>query len=256
MTNVIGLVWLIFLAGALSIIQRKLHFETQAIFLLLTRRKEIALVLFSIMFLPGIILHECSHYLMARLLGVRTGRFSIIPRPKANGRLQLGFVETASTDIFRDALIGFSPLLIGSAFVIYAGMNPLGLSALWEAIRYEEISIIWKVIISLPSGSDFWLWFYLTLAVSSTMFPSASDRRAWLPVGIFFAVLFILFIFLNLALGFHDNFKSLIIYFTRGIQIVVLILAVSTIVHGLTFPLAWLFRNLLMKMKGKRLSIV
>jgi hypothetical protein len=32
---------------------------------------------------------------------------------------------------------------------------------------------------------DFWLWFYLLFVVSSTMFPSRSDQRAWLPLIIF-----------------------------------------------------------------------
>jgi hypothetical protein len=29
---------------------------------------------------------------------------------------------------------------------------------------------------------DAWLWLYLLFAVSNSMLPSASDRRAWLPV--------------------------------------------------------------------------
>jgi hypothetical protein len=38
---------------------------------------------------------------------------------------------------------------------------------------------------------DFWLWFYLAFTISSTMFPSASDRRAWLPVVLVVAILLI-----------------------------------------------------------------
>jgi hypothetical protein len=37
---------------------------------------------------------------------------------------------------------------------------------------------------ALPDQSDFWVWFYLTFTISSTMLPSASDRRAWLPIGL------------------------------------------------------------------------
>jgi len=44
----------------------------------------------------------------------------------------------------------------------------------------------------LPQVKDFYLWFYLAFAVSSTMMPSESDRHAWLPLGLWTAVLFAL----------------------------------------------------------------
>jgi hypothetical protein len=59
--------------------------ETQAVFLLLTRRGEVAMVLFAVLFFPGVLLHEVSHYVMAQLLGVRTKRFSLIPKPLPDG---------------------------------------------------------------------------------------------------------------------------------------------------------------------------
>ena len=253
MTNISGLVWLILIVGALSIIQRRLHLETQALFYFLTRRKEIALILFSLLFLPGVLLHECSHYLMACLLGVRTGRFSLIPKLMADGRIRLGFVETGSTDIFRDALIGIAPLLTGGAFVVYAGMRPLGLSVLWGGIMDAEYSTIWTVLTTLHSRPDFWLWFYLAFAVSSTMIPSASDRRAWLPVSLLFIVLFILLIFVNISLGLVDSFGEMISYFNRGLHTVTLVFAVSLIVHGLVFPVVWILRNTLTHLSGLKL---
>ena len=90
-----GLVWFLLLLGPFLFLQRSLHREVQAFFLLLTRRQDISIVIFSLLFFPGVLLHETSHYLMARLLNVRTGRFSIIPRPLPDGHLQLGYVETA-----------------------------------------------------------------------------------------------------------------------------------------------------------------
>ena len=107
--NTDGVLYLLILLGPLFILQRSLHRETQAIFLLLTRRTELAIILFSLLFFPGILLHESSHYLTARLLGVRTGKFSLVPRVQPGGRLQLGYVETASSDWLRDALIGAAP---------------------------------------------------------------------------------------------------------------------------------------------------
>jgi hypothetical protein len=165
-------------------LQRRLHFETQAFFLLLTRQPEIALALFSLLFLPGVLLHESSHYVMARLLGVRTGKFSLLPQPQESGRLRLGYVETASTDMVRDALIGLAPLLAGGVFVSYAGVVRLGFPELWPLSISDGPEGLLAAIGRLPERPDFWLWFYLTVAVSSTMFPSSTDRRAWLPLGL------------------------------------------------------------------------
>ncbi len=86
MTTLDGLWWLLLLIGPQLVLQRWLHREIQAVFLLLTRRAELALVLFSLLFFPGVLLHEASHYLTAFLLGVRVGGISLIPQvlPKTN----------------------------------------------------------------------------------------------------------------------------------------------------------------------------
>ena len=82
-----GLLWLILALGPLLILQRLLHREIQLIFLYITRRVDLAMALFSLLFFPGVLLHEGSHFLAARLLGVRTGGFSILPHLLPGGRL-------------------------------------------------------------------------------------------------------------------------------------------------------------------------
>ena len=60
-------------------VQRWLHAELQAVLLLLTRSSQLSIGIFSLILFPGVVLHEGSHYFTARLLGVKTGRFSFIP---------------------------------------------------------------------------------------------------------------------------------------------------------------------------------
>jgi hypothetical protein len=182
--NLDGLMWLLFMLGPLILIQRTFHKELQSILLLITRRLDVALIIFSILFLPGVLLHELSHYIMAVLLRVRTGRFSIIPRNLGNGRLQLGYVETAKSDIIRDAFIGFAPLVTGGYFVGFVGKNKLGFLTLWDSLGSLNIEIFFLSIKDVFLVPDFWLWFYLTFVISSTMLPSHTDRRAWLPLGL------------------------------------------------------------------------
>jgi hypothetical protein len=170
-------------------LQRLLHREIQAIFLILSRSPEFAITLFSVIFLPGVLLHEFSHYLMAVILGVQAPRFSLIPQMLSDGRLQLGYVETDKTDIIRDSLIGAAPLIAGGLFVAYLSVTRLDLLPLWDVLRNGQFNLFWLGISLLPQVKDFPLWFYLVFTVSSTMLPSRSDRHAWLPLGMTMVVL-------------------------------------------------------------------
>jgi hypothetical protein len=243
--NFDGLWWLLLLLGPLVIFQRRLHRELQAVFLLVTRRIEIALLLFSFLFFPGVFLHEVSHFLMARLLGVRTGRLSLIPRTLDNGRLQMGYVETASTDIFRDALIGAAPLIVGGLFVAYAGLVQLRLTDLWSPLTGGELATVIDKLETIYSRPDFWLWFYLAFTTSSTMLPSASDRRAWLPlafvVGLLLGVSVLAgagpWMVANLATPFNNAMRS-----------VAVVIAISLLLHTLVLLPMWGLRILLSRL--------
>lgn len=228
-------------------LQRRLHREIQAIFLLITRRGDISLALFSLLFFPGILLHEMSHFLMARVLGVRTGRISLIPQPLEGGRLQLGFVETARTDLLRDAFIGAAPMLTGGLVVAYAGMARLGLPSLWTELVTGTPQPWTMAILRLANQADFWLWFYLIFSVSSTMMPSASDRRAWLPVGLVMTLLLIIGLWAGAG-------PWLLVHFTMSFNAVMrsiaAVVAISFAVHCLLLAPMLLIRRILEHLTG------
>ncbi len=212
-----GLFWFLVMLLPLVILQRLLHREIQAVILIFTRSPQLTIGLFSVLFFPGVFLHEVSHFLMAKVLGVRTENFSLIPTALPNGRLQMGFVETEEADIFRDSMIGLAPLIAGSLFVAYAGLNRLGLGTLMDVLTHGQIELFWMGIKLLPQVSDFYVWFYLVFTVSSTMMPSESDRHAWLPFGLWAVVLLALavsagagtWMLANLA-PFLDDFLSVL----------------------------------------------
>jgi hypothetical protein len=89
-----GFFWFLVMLLPLVFLQRFLHREIQAVILLLTRNIQLTIGLFSVLFFPGVFLHELSHFLMAKVLSVRTRGFSLIPQSLSDGRLQMGYVET------------------------------------------------------------------------------------------------------------------------------------------------------------------
>jgi hypothetical protein len=185
-----GLLWFLVMLVPLILLQRLLHREIQAVFLILTRDTRLTMGIFSILFLPGVFLHELGHFVMAKILRVRTGKFSIFPQSLPDGRLQLGYVETARSDVVRDSLIGAAPLIVGTLFIAYVALYHLQMRVLWDTFRNGQFDLFWLGVRALPHTPDFYLWFYLAFAVSSTMMPSESDRHAWLELVISVAVLF------------------------------------------------------------------
>jgi len=240
LTGFDGLLWLALILVLLVFLQRWLHREIQAVFLILTRRQDITAIIFSLIFIPGIFLHELSHFLIAQLLRVRTGRFSIFPRPMADGTLRLGYVEIASGGIIRDSLIGAAPLITGCLFVAYAAINRLELPILWDLLRNGQFELFWVGIFYLPTIHDFWLWFYLTFVVSSTMMPSASDRHAWLPLGLVIGLLFGLTILAGAGPWMLENLAAPVNSFLKGLAA---IFGLSVAVHLVSaMPFALLHR--------------
>ena len=234
-----GFLLFILLILPLVFLQRLLHREIQAVLLILTRNSQLTIGLFSVLFFPGIFLHELSHFFMAKLLRVRTGNFSLIPATLPNGRLQMGYVETEETDIVRDSLIGLAPLIAGSLFIAYAGLNRLRFGIIMDLLANGQVELFWTAVGYLPQVNDFFLWFYLVFVVSSTMMPSESDRHAWLPLGLWAAVLFALAIFAgagawmleNLAPSLNDFLRTVATLFGLSVTVHVILLLPTMLLH-------------------------
>jgi hypothetical protein len=226
----------------LVFLRRLLHREIQAVLLLGTRNPQLTIGLFSVLFFPGVFLHEFSHFLMAKILGVRTRDVSLFPRSLPDGRLQMGYVETEQTDVFRDSLIGLAPLIAGTSFVAYAGIVQLQVHTLWAVLRNGQVDLFWMGVGLLPTVPDFYLWFYLTFAVSSTMLPSESDRHAWRPLGLWTAVLLALAISSGAGAWMLENIAPLLNDFLNSVA---LLFGLSNAVHVLLlFPFYILHRLL------------
>jgi len=172
----------------LVLLERWIHQHIHGVALLATRHDDAAVLLYALPLLPGVLLHELSHWLAARLLGVRTAGMSLLPQRQRDGRVRLGSVTIYQTDVVRASLIGVAPLICGSLAVLAMGQWVFGVGALGEALQSGKFEAITQALAAALSAPDMWLWLYLLFAVANAMLPSESDRETWPPVILFLAV--------------------------------------------------------------------
>jgi len=176
--------WLAVTLTLLLLVERWIHRHLQGVMMLLAGDLDVATVLYALLLLPGIILHELSHAVAAILLGVRVGRISIRPK-RAGQRIQLGFVPVERTDVVRASLIGLAPLLVGSGVILLIGYMVFELGTVRTAFSARDLTSLTGGVRRVLGAPDAWLWAYVIFAVSNTMLPSRADRQAWTPVILF-----------------------------------------------------------------------
>lgn len=180
----ISLLGLAVTLALLLLVERWIHRHLQGTMLLLAGDREIAVLLYALPLMPGVLLHEVSHALTARLLGVPSGRVSVQPK-LAGERIQLGSVAVAETDIIRASLIGLAPLVTGSTVILLIGYVIFGIGRMQQALAAGDWMRVGADLSDILGVPDVWLWAYLIFAISNTMLPSRSDRGAWMPILLF-----------------------------------------------------------------------
>jgi energy-coupling factor transporter transmembrane protein EcfT len=161
--------------------------------------KFMSINLLSFLFLPGVIIHELSHLLIAAILLVPVGRMEFSPKT-SQGRVKLGSIEIAKTDPVRRAIIGFAPVLVGMAII---------LELIYFTFNNSMIQII------EPNGAlitvVYLATFYLIFAISNTMFSSTKDMEGTIETIVTLLIIVLLLYFLDLrvplslVLGFLED---------------------------------------------------
>jgi hypothetical protein len=172
------------LAG-LVVVSRWITRQVQLLGLHLTGDERAAQMTYYLIMLPGILLHELSHLLMARLVGLKVGEFSLGPRVRDQYSIELGSVTVSRADVFRESLVGLAPFLSGTAVLALVGYRVFELEVLSQA---GDASGLLRVLPGIWQVPDSWLWAYVIFVVSNAMMPSAADRQPWLLAGIYLAV--------------------------------------------------------------------
>lgn len=154
----------------------------------LTKSRKMTVYLLSVFFLPGTLIHELSHFLMAVVLFVPTGKLSLMPELEADGRtLRMGSLEVGKTDPLRSVLIGVAPVLIGTLIII---------GSLFLASQQHLFSAWWTYIVM---G-------YILFEIGNTMFSSRKDLQGALELLLLVIILLPVLYFLGIKFPvFHPH---------------------------------------------------
>ena len=175
-------IWVTIAFVILLFLQRWTHTHLHGLSLLITSKPDFALILYAIVLLPGVVLHELSHWVAASLLGVRTGKLSLLPSRQADGSIQLGYVEYykgRTLGPIRESIIGGAPLITGTLVILLIGFRVFNVPELTAALQTGDVDQLARAVSQLFQTDDFFVWLYLLFAISNAMMPSTSDRRAW-----------------------------------------------------------------------------
>ena len=184
----LSLVWLVIVFLLMLVMRRWVEAHVQGVAYLLAGHPALALWIFFLIFLPGTLIHELSHWLAAKLLVVPTGSIALWPQTKSDGSVWLGSIQVARTDPLRNSLIGLAPLISGSLLVTAIAAH-LQLGALGSALVDGNWELAAQALSRSMSLADFWVWLYLLFAIANRMLPSPADREPWKPLIIFLALM-------------------------------------------------------------------
>lgn len=138
----------------LFLLSRGISTSVSSILYKLSKSQSFTVSGLAVLFLPGTVVHELSHILVAGVLMVPVGEMEFMPQIHGN-EVKLGSAQIGLTDPFRRAIIGMAPLLVGTAII---------LSVLWLFSSFDNIYL---KIITL----------FMVFEIGNTMFSSKKDSE-------------------------------------------------------------------------------
>ncbi len=184
----------IFELTLLFFLSRKITSALSSVFYRISGSHKFSVIALAVLLLPGTIIHELSHILMAGMLLVHVGEMDFLPQSNGN-EVRLGSAEIGLTDPFRRALIGVAPLIIGTAII---------LSSLWF---FNQFSNIYLHAITL----------FMIFEIGNTMFSSQKDMEGFLALMaalvVVSIVIFTAIYFLKIAIPYQSIAEAI---FTKG----------------------------------------
>ncbi|HLL60961.1 MAG TPA: hypothetical protein VK338_04545 [Candidatus Nitrosocosmicus sp.] len=180
-----------------------------------TNNNHLSFAIITIIYLPGTIIHELSHYFAALFLFLKVKDITVWPQFQGN-HIKLGSVQYIKADFFRGFLVGVAPLIIGIIIfylVFYFKLFP-------------STNFLLNILLS-----------YLLFIISLTMFSSKQDMiDAVYILPLLFIIGLIIYIFqIDPRILFtNSKLNAILLDFIHNLQIYFLfVLGTSTVIFGL-----------------------
>lgn len=121
MTNTTLLALLLFGASlpALAWLGPRISLGIQQIVYNLTGSVDYTVVVYFLLMLPGIVVHELAHWVTAWMLGLRPGKLTVWPKRHRQDVVGLGSVTARSGGPLLDSMVGMAPLFVGTLLVAF-----------------------------------------------------------------------------------------------------------------------------------------
>lgn len=164
--------------------------------------------------LPGVVVHELAHLLVAEGMLVRTSGLNFTPEPDGD-KIVMGSVAIQETDPIRRALIGFAPVFVGILIISFFVFFFLS--------EKSPIDFPWNYL----------LVFFAVFQIGNTMFSSPKDLEgsAFLLIVIFLGTIVCYFLGVRLpeSIISYLNSQVFIEIVKKGIWVLLFPIAVDVV---------------------------
>lgn len=228
----IQLLFSLLLLFSLFFLSQKIQTKIYTSIFVITKSKNFAIGVLIVLLLPGTIIHELAHFLIATILRVPTGELTVFPTIEKSGpssakasagiEIKAGRLFLGDTDPFRLSLIGLAPILIGLVLIYSLGKLFIPNNFQLPTINYpaspaggQPITIILLFVIC-----------YMLNVISLTMFSSKKDMQGLIIAGPICLLIIIALYFVGVRIFLENNLLQKMEIILKDLNFYLLVTAV------------------------------
>lgn len=198
----VSFILFVILLTLLLFLSQKITGFFYSFFFFITKSQRFSVGLLSFFLLPGTIIHEMSHFFMATILFVPTGKLTVLPIMEKDNKIRSGRLEIAQTDPFRRSAIGLAPMFTGLTLIYLIGRHllpsfqPTTNPSTLLRTSNQQLTIIFSLFAIC----------YLLFTISTTMFSSPKDTESLVIVVPIILLLFLLMQYVGVKIVIGEEF--------------------------------------------------
>lgn len=231
----------------LAWLSRQLSIRTQLVVYYATGSLDLATLAIFLLLLPGVFVHELSHWVAARLLGLRTSKFRVWPK-RHKDRIGLGSVSVERGGTWRDSAVGMAPLISGSILLALVGAAVFQSDVLVEQLAQGRLLDTVGAFFDALAKPDGLVWAYFLFVIGNSMMPSRSDRQPLRLLLIYVALAALIYIVVGLPI---DPVTALLGWLIPAIQLLVGALLFVIILDVFVVAGLFLLEAILARLRGR-----